>query len=618
MKRKVFIILLLSLCAAPPASAQGPAQPAATPRPAQTAPAQPQTFDLSEYGVKIQPDARLIVMMAALDAAGFDPVTEGQSSGLFRAQLRKDQTDLNADLRLRLRRFYEGHRLRQEGNVAPSPAEQAARYVSLAYALGPAPTFDAPERTDDLPGSLLEVLDFAPLVREFYRKSGIDERLPAYTRQYQAAGDELRPATAGMVRAVLSYLHTRPMTTIMERVPVKSPSAAAKKKNAPMVYSTRERERRFFIVPDLLAVPGTINFRIVGDDYYTVVPFGTNPASAELRHAYLQFVIDPLVLRHNREITERREVLKKLIDDVAKMSGNTLSPDIYLTTSRSLVAAIETRLDELTRLDVLTRQAQMQLAQTTDATKRAAIIKQSQEERARAQDEAIAQLSDAYERGAVLAFYFTEQLRGTETSGFDISNSFTDMIASFDGARETRRLTENAEARQRGLALLKARREAREARREAALGSGDDNSPRSALLQKLIEVDEMLRLRNYEDAERRLRALLLEFSGEPRIFFALGETASLSAREATDEEVRDRRLSDALVNYRNAVSSTSADADPGLLSRAHEAMGSIQAFLGNREEALKEFDAAIKLGPNAPNNAYQKAVAGKNKLMQPQ
>jgi len=71
-------------------------------------------------------------------------------------------------------------------------ALQAARYVSLAYALGPPPLLAAPERSDDLPGGVLEVLDFAPLVREFYKKSGIDERLLNYTRAYQAEGDRLR------------------------------------------------------------------------------------------------------------------------------------------------------------------------------------------------------------------------------------------------------------------------------------------------------------------------------------------------------------------------------------------------------------------------------------------
>jgi hypothetical protein len=45
-------------------------------------------------------------------------------------------------------------------------------------------------------------------------------------------------------------------------------------------------------------------------------------------------------------------------------------------------------------------------------------------------------------------------------------------------------------------------------------------------------------------------------------------------------------------------------------------MGRINAFLENKEEAMKEFDAAIKIGEVA-GGAYQQAVAGKRKLSQP-
>ncbi|MBD0327588.1 MAG: hypothetical protein ICV68_14220, partial [Pyrinomonadaceae bacterium] len=229
-----FIIAFVLLCVATVAQAQD--RP--TQRSTQPTQAAQSSFDLSEYGVKIQPDVRLIVVMAALDAAGFEPTLPGETPSTFRAQLRRDQADLDKDLRERLRRFYEAHRLHQETSTPPTPAEQASRYVSLAYALGPAPTFESPTRTDDLPGGLLEVLDFAPLVREFYRKSGIEERMPNYLRSYQAAGDELRQGTALMVRSALSYLHTRPQTTILERVPVKSTSDD-KKKNAQTNYTMR-------------------------------------------------------------------------------------------------------------------------------------------------------------------------------------------------------------------------------------------------------------------------------------------------------------------------------------------------------------------------------------------
>ncbi|MGB7925043.1 MAG: hypothetical protein WCF57_17515, partial [Pyrinomonadaceae bacterium] len=413
MRKQFFVIIALAtlLCGSIASGQQNPssASPRQTPTPAPQQRPTAAGIDLYDYGVRIQPEPRLIVVMAALDAAGFDPTPTAQEPSRFRAQVRKDQADLDADLRGRLRAFYERNKLTA---ASATPAEQAARYVSLAYALGPPPTFEAPARTDDLPAGLLEVLDFAPLLREFYRKSGIDERLPSYMQAYHGEGDRLRRPAIEMIRSVLSYLHTQPVTVLTERVPVKS-SGDPKKKDAQQTYTVRERMRRFFIVPDLLAVPGTINLRVIADDYYAVVPFDTEPSSSELRRAYLQYVVDPLVIRFNRDVASRRDAIKRLLDERAK-AGSTVTPDVFSVVARSLVAAADAGLDESTRLNALSRLTQVRLQDNKDAASREAIVKESQAARAAISDEAVAQLADAYERGAVLAFYFAEALRGVE------------------------------------------------------------------------------------------------------------------------------------------------------------------------------------------------------------
>ena len=198
------------------------------------------------------------------------------------------------------------------------------------------------------PSSLLEVLDFAPLVQEFYRRSNIAQNLESYTQAYQAEGDRLRKPTREMVREILSYLHTRPMTFSLERVLIPPPAG---KKDAPKRYTTRHQERHFYVVPDLLGVPGAINFRVIGDEYYAVLPEGTDPASSELRRAYLQYVIDPLLVRFNRDIAARREPIKQLLAEREK-AGAAVSPDVFLAVSRSLVAAADTRFEETRRLEL--------------------------------------------------------------------------------------------------------------------------------------------------------------------------------------------------------------------------------------------------------------------------
>ena len=582
--------------------------PSPNPQASGTQTAQNAPFDLSEYGVSVKLDARLIIVMAALDAAGFDP-TPGKEPSPFRALVRKDQANLDASLRQRMKTFVQRTKL-------PAPAtaaDEAARYVSLAYVLGPPPLLDVPDRADDLPGGALEVLDFAPLVREFYKKSGIDERLASYLHAYQTEGDRLRQPAAEMVRSVLSYLHTRPMVLTTERVRVKSPE---KKKTSTVIYSTREHERRFFIVPDLMATPGTINFRVIADDYYAIVPEGIDPSSSEMRRAFLQYVLDPLVRKFNKAIATHRDQIKQLIETRTN-EGLTVSPDVFLTVSRSLVAAADARFEEDNRLRIATAIQRRRVQQAKDDAARKAIASEAATARAAIADETIARLADDYEQGAVLDFFFADQLREIQASGFDIANFFGDMVNQLDPAREGKRIGEVAATRARAIAARKAHprysvwlidpsAEGRESANEARV---------SALLKKLGEIEKLLQVRHYDEAENELKALLQDYPGEARLLFALGQTASLWARDTTDDDLQTQRLNRALANYRLAVAAASPD-DAAIRLRAHEAMGRVLAFLGRNDEALKEFETAIKIGP-VDKTAYNNAVEGKRKLTQP-
>jgi hypothetical protein len=588
-----------------PLSPRAPGAPTSQ-APEQTRPGAP--FELSEYGVTVSPDARLVIVMAALDAAGFDPTPAGKEPSPFRLLVRREQANLDVGLRERLKAFVDRNKL-------PAPAtaaDQAARYVSLAYALGAPPLLDSPDRSEDLPAGILEVLDFAPLVREFYKKSAIDERLSSYLRANQAEGERMRQPAAEMVRAVLSYLHTRPIVISTERVRVKSPD-----KKKPDAYATRSHDRRFFIVPDLMAAPGAINFRVITDDYYAIVPEGTDPAASEIRRGYLQYVIDPLVLKFNKEIATQRVQVKQLIDARTK-DGAEVSPDVFVVVARSFVAAADVRFEELNRLTAVTNIQRRRLPEAKDDAARKLIAGEAESARAKVSDEAIARLAEEYERGALLAFFFADQLRDFQSSGFDIGNFFAEMIAGFDPVRESKRLAEVSAARDRAAAarkahpryslwLIDASAEARE---------GTETVRSSGLVKGLGEVEKLLQTRNYEEAETRLKSLLQEYPGDPRLFFTLGQTASLWARDTTDDDLQSQRLNRALGHYRLAVAAAAPETDRVVLSRAHEAMGRILAFLDHNDDAMKEFEAAIKIG-EVTGGAYRDALEGKRKLAQP-
>jgi hypothetical protein len=265
------------------------------------------------------------------------------------------------------------------------------------------------------------------------------------------------------------------------------------------------------------------------------------------------------------------------------------------------------------RLEVLSRDTRARLAAAKTEADKNTIGKSALAEMKAIQDETVARLAEEYEKGAVLSFYFADQLKGIESAGFDLANFFPDMIASFDPARESKRPAEYAETVQRAKAAREARTAARRSQEElVSEGSGKE----AALVRDLAAIEDILRNKDYTDAENRLREMVKEYPGEPRIFFALGQTASLAAMDATDEQVQAERLNRALGQYRLAIAASSSETDKAIMSRAHESMGRINAFLDNQAEAMKEFDEAIKLG-DVPGGAYKQALDGKKKLSQP-
>ena len=623
--KKLFLTVLLAalLCAQSAATAQ-PA-PQQTPAPARPQPQRPApaaaSLGLTDYGIEVAPDARLIVMMAALDAAGWDPTPAGAAPSVYRALVRREQAGINPALRQRMQDFYARNTLRDVGDdpATPdvneaahyTPADQAARYLSLAYTLGQPPAFDAPARSEDVPSGVLEVLDFVPLLREFYRESGMDARLPNYVNMHRAAGDKLRAQTIDMARGVLSYLNTRPETLVRERVvvPPAAPAPPGKKKEEKRVTVTREHERRFRVVPDLLAAPGAINLRAVGDDYFVIVPPDADPRVSESRRAYVQFIIDPLIARFSREVAARRPDIKLLLEAEQARKGRAFGPDVFLTVARSLVAAADARMDELVRLHALQIETSRRLQTAAGQAAKDAALKDAKERQAAIEESTTAQLAEAYERGAVLSFHFADQLRGFEGTGFDVSSYIPDMVAAFTVERERKRPAEFAAAVAR----------VRERRSSTASGAGESveappaDERRAALVKGLNDVGELLRLRNYEEANARLAALKGEYANEPLLYFTLGQAASLAAQEAIDEALQAERLNAALGHFRQAILFATPETDPSLVARAHLSSGRILAHLERREDALRELDAVIS-ATKPTDRLYQEALAEKKKL----
>lgn len=571
----------------------------------------PTGFDLTNYGVRIEPDKRVIVVLAALDAARTTNET-GESVPVlntklspegerFRELLRSDLAAMGPDLRQRISTFVIQHKKRSPN---ATDAEIVAPFVSMAYALGPVPDLSDPVVTSDLPGNLLDVLDFAPLVRDFYRRSSIGANLNEYVKAYQKASDAaLRPSSREMVNDLLTYLHTRPQLYFAEKVKTETLKSGTKRTTLNKT-ETRERERKFFIVPEMLAPVGNVIYLNVKDDYFVVVPPETDVTFSEVRRGFLQFVIDPIVLQNSKDVASIRDSVKAILDERRKVDSK-ISPDIYLTISRSLVAAIDAKQTENLRKTIAVQQSRQRIDRAKTPEEKKVISQELQKYQSELADETALQLSEDYEKGAVLVFYFAEQLSGVEDSGFDIASSMREMILSFDPAKETGRYASFAEARKRAMAV-------REERRKKPVQNVIAVNP---VTSRLVDIQKLIDAKNYAQAATDLKVLADENPAEPRVQYNIGRVVSLSAEGIADAEQQAAKLKEAKVAFENVVRiALKQPVDPALLSLTYVALAKIYEFFDENTYAIGVYDAAIRVG-NVNGGAYNEAIAAKQRLM---
>src|SRR5204863_2119750 len=110
----------------------------------------------SEANVRIDADVRTFVVMAALNAAGFDYETGGQPLSPARAELRKDLAKLDPQVRDKLAAFYKAHR-----RAGVDEAADAARYQALSLLMTQPPAFNIYQSNERaIPEDVQSLLDF--------------------------------------------------------------------------------------------------------------------------------------------------------------------------------------------------------------------------------------------------------------------------------------------------------------------------------------------------------------------------------------------------------------------------------------------------------------------------
>ena len=135
---------------------------------------------------------------------------------------------------------------------------------------------------------------------------------------------------------------------------------------------------------------------------------------------------------------------------------------------------------------------------------------------------------------------------------------------------------------------------------------------------RLNEIQKLIDQKQYGRAETELKALIVGKSGEPRVYYTLGNVQGQMAVASTDPVQQRAKFLDAKKAYETVLKMAQTDkVDPALLSLSYVALGKIYEDNDESAYALKIYDAAISIG-NVQGGAYGEAMAAKQRLLKDQ
>jgi len=546
-------------------------------------------LSLADVNTNIGVDRRVIVMMAALNIAGYDYESGNRQLSALRRQIRDDLKNTAPDLVQRLRGYFQRHRKGANDAAAVAP------YLSLALSLNEPPAFTIDVPAERLPDDVREITDFALVLEEFYQTTGFSKLMPKYVAAYVNVAQNYGVPAGIALGTALVYLHTDP---VLELPPLYRPRQTSgpalrtddkkgdkkdgdKKKVVVPELNPPNRVRQFVIIPDLLNATGAANLRVVADTYFLLLGPTTEPNIEAMRRAFLTFVMDPVTERQIKEVAAIRVPLKKLMEARGdRLDKEYAERSAYFLITDSLVRATDARMDAL---GLATR-------------------------RKLSEDEALYELSLGYDHGAVLVYHFYNQMKAYEAVGVNIRDYFTALLSNIDFEREAKRLDEYAQRLTR----------VKQLRTEATLAPAPTTTISNAdenLVARIVDADQMIKARKYDEAQTALKSVLKDQPNNARALFGMADVTSKKATTMEDADRIEVELFAAVEFYRQAVNNASPETEKWLIQRSYVAAAKILDFISESNpsqaeklsaDAVKAYELAIKLG-KVEGGAYEEA-----------
>lgn len=271
----------------------------------------PSSLDPAGPTISLISSEPLFYMAAGLNACGYneglpqsEPVRQRVRDEMDQALAKSEDARAKRD---KLCLYIAQHRM-------TGTEEDISQYISLSLYLSQPPALETTVDLSQMPPDSVAVADVVPLLKDFAEAVDLNGTWLTIHHIYDEEIDQLHDPLSKMVVSTDLYL----------KMPAQTYSG-----------------RRFIIVVEPMLSPGLVNARVYGSEYVVVVsPSHGQIRMEDVRHAYLHYVIEPLLYTRANAIDRTEPVLKVIRD--APLPFMYRSSSVALTVE-CLIKAIEAR-----------------------------------------------------------------------------------------------------------------------------------------------------------------------------------------------------------------------------------------------------------------------------------
>jgi len=263
--------------------------------------------------LQLDGNPNLFYVLAAINAAGYDEGLNLPDNNPLRAQLREYLSKQNVSCLNDLKLFYRRHMAKS----GPSAGVQdLSQYISYALSVTGPPDFAWRTRDVEVPPDARALEGFTPILIDFYRQANLEELWKRAQPAYDKEIDKYHAPILDMTTKIDGYLRSGVGGYL---------------------------GRRFSVFVDLLGAPEQVQTRNYGDDAFVIVTPSEKPRMYDIRHAYLHYQIDPIMIKYGMDLQQKRSLL-----DLVQLTplDQQYKDDFVLLANESLIKAVESRLDK--------------------------------------------------------------------------------------------------------------------------------------------------------------------------------------------------------------------------------------------------------------------------------